>query len=169
MQHHATAPQPGTWQEMAGRLAGLVAWHVAELCRAHGISSDQQDDIAGEALASLCVSVRSAWARGVRAVNPRYFAMTGLTAVLHTRRCRPLQALDRPEGLADRAPGPDAEAEADELLDALLARLPDGRMRQAVAMKAAGLSTAEAAAALGVCRQRVEQLLGRARAVLLAR
>jgi DNA-directed RNA polymerase specialized sigma24 family protein len=102
-------------------------------------------------------------------VDCTFFALHGLQAAC-TRRGKALQTLgDAGSALADRGPGPVEQAEAAELLEALLARLPGDRMRQAVRLKAAGLSTAEAAAALGVCRQRVEQLLERARAVLLAR
>jgi hypothetical protein len=51
----------------------------------------------------------------------------------------------------------------------LLDRLPSERLRRVVAMRASGLSVAEVALAEGVCRQRIQQLLERARAVLLAR
>jgi RNA polymerase sigma factor (sigma-70 family) len=166
-----TLPPPqaaGTWQDMAGRLAGLVAWHAHRLCKAHGVPAADRDDVVGEALAALCVGVKSAFSRGVTAVDTRYYAMNGLTAALRTRRGRPLQTLGAAEAaLAGRGPGPAEQAEANELLAVLLARLPGDRMRQAVRLKAEGLSTAETAAALGVCRQRVQQLLLRARAVLL--
>jgi predicted DNA-binding protein (UPF0251 family) len=42
-------------------------------------------------------------------------------------------------------------------------------MRQAVRLKAAGATAAEAARAMGVCRQRVQRLLERARGLLLVR
>jgi DNA-directed RNA polymerase specialized sigma24 family protein len=171
MQHAEHTPHPATWQDMAGRLAGLVAWHAARLCKAHVVPPDQREDVVGEALVALCVGVKNAWQRGARGFDVRFYARHGVAAVLHTRRGRPLRVLgDAAEAaLASCGPGPDAEAEAAELLPALLARLPGGRVRQAVRLKAAGLSTAEAAAALGVSRQRVKQLLLKARAVLLAR
>jgi DNA-directed RNA polymerase specialized sigma24 family protein len=173
--NHATHPPPpaACWQAEAARLAKVTAFHVLRLCKAHGLPPGEWDDIIGEALFDLCLSVRRSWARGVEAVDCRYFALHGLQAA-RTRRARPLRLLDDavadPEAaLASRGPGPDAEALARDELAALLARLPTDRLRRVVRMRAAGASTAEVAAALGCCRQRVEQLLQQARAVLLAR
>jgi DNA-directed RNA polymerase specialized sigma24 family protein len=176
MSHVESTPLPpppaaGTWQEAALPLYGLVIWHARKLARACGLPAAELDDAVGEALVNLCVSARNAFGRGGRALRCRYFAQNGVAAVLHTRRGRPFRQLDAAAGaaLASRGPGPDEEAEAAELLETLLARLPGGRVRQAVRLKAEGLSTAEAAAAMGCCRQRVEQLLLRARALLLVR
>jgi DNA-directed RNA polymerase specialized sigma24 family protein len=178
MRHVESTPRPppptaGSWQAEAVRLAGLVAWHVTRLCRANNVPPADREDVVAEALVNLCVSVKSAFARGVTAVNCRYYAQNGLAAAVHTHRGRPLRlladAVADPEGaLASRGPGPDAEAEAAELLPALLARLPE-RLRRVVALRAAGLSVAEVARRENVCVRRVRQLLLRARAVLLGR
>jgi hypothetical protein len=167
--HHAEHPPhaAGTWQHEAGRLAKVTAYHVLHLCKAHGVPPAEWDDTIGEALLDLCLSVRSSWERGVRGVDARFFALHGIQAAC-SRRCKPLHALGDAAALADRNPGPVEQAEAGELLEGLLRRLPDDRLRRIVAMRAAGLSVAEVARAEGVCVQRIRHLLLKAR-VLLAR
>jgi len=94
-------------------------------------------------------------------------------AIDRTRRRRAAPpSLDLAEGLPDPAAGPDAglDAEAErEALDAALAELPP-RQRAAVALAyEAGLSGAEAAAALSVSERALEGLLRRARLLLRER
>ena len=174
MHHVEHPPHPaGTWQEAASRLAKVTAGHAYKLCKAHGVPPGERDDVAAESLLDLCVSVRSAFARGVEAFDARYFALHGLAAS-RTRRGRPLQLLadacaDPEAALAGRGPGPVEQLEAGEFLPALLARLSDERLRRVVRLRAEGLSTAEVAAREGCCVQRVQQLLQEARLVLIAR
>jgi RNA polymerase sigma factor (sigma-70 family) len=74
-----------------------------------------------------------------------------------------------PEGmLAARGPSPAEEAEANEALDGLLARLPDERLRLIVRLRAEGLSVREVARRINLSRQRVEELLLRARRLVFA-
>jgi hypothetical protein len=160
--HHAEhPPHPGSWQAEAGRLAKVTAWYVTRLCRINSIPPDQRDDVIGEALVALCVGVKGAFARGVTAIDCRYYARNGLAAVLRTRRARPLRLLadavaDPEAALAARGPGPDEQLEAAELLPALLARLPDERLRQVVRLRAEGLAVREVAGRVGLSRQRIE-------------
>jgi hypothetical protein len=60
------AAAAGTWQQAVQPLVGLVAWHAHKLCKAHGVPAADRADVVAEALANLCVSVKSAWARGCR-------------------------------------------------------------------------------------------------------
>jgi DNA-directed RNA polymerase specialized sigma24 family protein len=163
MPHAATATQPDTWQSAAAALYRITAGAARRLCRACNVPPAEHEEVVAEALLDMCASLRRAWGRGVRAVDCTYYARHGLAAAC-ARRNRPLPPLAG--DAAARGPGPAEQLEAGELLDDLLRRLPDGRMRQAVQLKAEGLSTAEVAAAMGVCRQRVEHLLLRARALL---
>jgi DNA-directed RNA polymerase specialized sigma24 family protein len=162
----------GSWQEAVQPLVGLVAWHALRLCRIHGVPPGDRDDVVAEALAAECVGVRSAFARGVAGVDCSFYARNGLAAA-RTRRGRRLRLLGDllpgPGALASRAPGPYDEAEANDTLASLLARLPAGRVRRVVRLRAQGLSVAEVARREGVCVQRIRQLLLQARQLLLAR
>jgi DNA-directed RNA polymerase specialized sigma24 family protein len=170
MEHVENRPPPGTWQQAVQPLVGLVAYHALRLCRAHNVPLGDRDDVVAEALLDLCLSVRRSWARGVRGVDCRFFALHGLQAARRGRRVRLLgDVFEHPEGLAAGGLGPEDEAVARDELQALLARLPGERLRQVVRLKAEGLSTAEVAGRLNCCRQRVQQMLQEARAVLLAR
>jgi DNA-directed RNA polymerase specialized sigma24 family protein len=105
--------------------------------------------------------------RGTRGLDCRFFARHGLAAC-RTRRGRPPRLLgdifeDPAAAHAAGGPGPAEEAEGREALQNLLARLPSERMRQAVRLRAEGLTVREAAARMRCCRQRVESLLQKAR------
>jgi DNA-directed RNA polymerase specialized sigma24 family protein len=128
------------------------------------------DDAVAEGYLGLCAGLKGARGRGTTAVNARFYAQNALAVVLHTRRGRALQALGGAgAAVADRNPGPAEEAEAAELLPALLARLPGEQLRRVVRLRAEGLAVREVAARVGLSRQRVEQLLLEARGLLLAR
>jgi hypothetical protein len=163
---HAAAPQPVTWQDQAARLYRVTAAAARRLCEAHGVPASEHEEVVAESLLDMCLSLRRAWGRGCRGFDCGYYARHGLVAAF-SRRGRPLPPLRGTP--AARGPGPVEQLEAAELLPSLLARLPDERLRRVVAMRAAGASVAEVAAAEGVCRQRIQHLLLKARGLLLAR
>jgi len=131
------------------------------------VPDGERDEVVAEALLTLCASVRGAHGRGVKAVNVRYYALTAL-ATCRTRRHRPLCLLadacpDPEAALAAANPSPLEELEGREAVAALLARLPNERLRLVVLLRAQGWTNAQIAARLGRSRSRVEQLLQEAR------
>jgi DNA-directed RNA polymerase specialized sigma24 family protein len=98
--------------------------------------------------------------------------MHGLAAS-RTRRGRRLRllhdALGDPEtAIAAGSSGPAEELETREFLADLVARTPDERLRRIILLRAEGLTMAEVAVRVGLSRQRVEQLLQRARLLVTA-
>jgi DNA-directed RNA polymerase specialized sigma24 family protein len=163
MGHAATATPPGTWQETAAALYRITAALARRLCAAHAVPAGEVEEVVAESLLSMCTNVERAWARGPRPIDCRYFALAGLASAC-SRRGKPLPQLHK--DAADRAPGPVEELEAAELLPSLLARLPDERLRRIVRLRAEGLAVREVAGRVGLSRQRVEQMLQQARALL---
>jgi DNA-directed RNA polymerase specialized sigma24 family protein len=152
----------------------LVIWHAHKLCRTAGVPPGDRDDVVAEALLNFCTNLKNAFARGPRgSIRCRYHALNGLAVALRTRRGRPLRLLheafeDPDNALAARDPGPEAEAQAHELLPDLLSRLPDERLWRICVLRARGASVAEVAVAEGICVQRVRKLLLRARRLVFA-
>jgi RNA polymerase sigma-70 factor (ECF subfamily) len=100
------------------------------------------------------------------------FAVARHTRIDHERRRRPRAGLARAASVADAAPSPDERAlraEAARELRRMVAALPADQ-QEAVALRFfAGLSTAEAAAALGRSEGAVKMLVHRAVAALRGR
>jgi hypothetical protein len=132
------------------------------------VSRRPPETASAESLLSLCAGVRSARAHGAAAISCQFFAQNGFAAARNTRRGRPPCLLgdvyENPACvLAAGGPGPVEELETREFLAGLLANLPDDRLRRIVNLRAEGLTMAEVAARVRLSRQRVEQLLQRAR------
>jgi DNA-directed RNA polymerase specialized sigma24 family protein len=161
-----------TWQEAVLPLVRLVAWHAHRLCRRFDVPLQDRADVVAESLLTLCEDGRSAWLRGVDAVNCYYYAQKGYKAWRsrgrHWRRVSLLHDLfespdrvlaSRPAGLAGGL-GPDWEQEArDVRLDQIMKRAQDERLQQVVRLRASGLTKRAIGARLGISGERVRQLL----------
>jgi RNA polymerase sigma-70 factor (ECF subfamily) len=155
------------------RLLSAIMPRMLSVVRGLGVSPSEVEDVAQEASLALWKALDrydadlpfEVWACVIAANKARDWRRRQAVRRFWSQA----KTVEDAAGIADDAPGPENAAAAKQDLDRLwvaLAALPDGLRTPLVLTVIAGLSQADAAAALGLSPKAVEARVARARAAL---